>query len=58
MHVCKKCWKKRIFSPLSNTVFIVTCFRNFPTAETVKRKNEIIQEKIARGEVIETKTFG
>eukprot|EP00105_Crassostrea_gigas_P020208 XP_011438942.1 PREDICTED: nuclear fragile X mental retardation-interacting protein 1 [Crassostrea gigas] len=32
--------------------------RNFPTAETVKRKNEIIQEKIARGEVIETKTFG
>ncbi|XP_062577878.1 FMR1-interacting protein NUFIP1-like isoform X2 [Saccostrea cucullata] len=32
--------------------------KNFPTAENVQRKKEILEEKRARGEVIETKTFG
>jgi hypothetical protein len=33
-------------------------FRNFPTAENIARKNTMLAEKKARGEVIQTKYFG
>ena len=34
------------------------CCRNFPTKVNIEKKGQILQEKIARGEVVEEKFFG